>query len=364
MKSKLILIAAGGTGGHIYPALAIAQAIQRLDSTARVEFIGTPHGLENQLIPREGFTLHHIQIGRLNRNVRFGERLRTLLQLPLALIQSSLLVLKKRPHAVLGVGGFVTGPALFAAALLGRRCYLWEPNAHAGMANRLLSPFMRECLVVFDQAALGLRSKRITKVGVPVRPKIHELSENHATTSDTTKLHVLIFGGSQGAKAINDTVSEALCSAKIDFARVDVVHQTGANDYARISQRYRDANVPVEVHEYLYDMEKRYAWASLVFARSGTGTVSEISAAGKAAVMIPLPTAADNHQQKNTEALLSKGAAVMILQKDFTPNEFARVIEQFYSDRERLRKVGEAARQFYQPHADVTIARKLLEATS
>ncbi len=364
MKSKLILIAAGGTGGHIYPALAIAQAIQRLEPSVRVEFVGTPHGLENQLVSREGFKLHHVEIGRLNRNVRFGERLKTFLRLPLALVQSALLVMRLRPHAVLGVGGFVTGPVLLAAALLGRKCLLWEPNAHAGLANRWLAPFMRECLVVFDEAAKGLRAKKITQVGMPIRSKIEEISRTTQTREASEKLHVLVFGGSQGARAINDVVVEAMCSGQVNFAEVEVVHQTGPNDFARIIQRYRDASVPVSAHEYLHDMEKRYAWADLIIARAGTGTVSEISAVGKAAILVPLPSAADNHQQKNAEALVSKGAAIMVLQRDFSTKELSRLIASFSKDRSQLTRLGDAAKKFYQPSADVTIARKLLEANS
>lgn len=362
MNSRLILIAAGGTGGHIYPALAIAQALLKERPHWRVEFVGTRIGLENQLIPREGFKLHHVSIGRLNRNARSGERLKTLLTLPFALLKAMWLVFRLRPCLVLGVGGFVTGPVVLAAALMRKKAFLWEPNAHPGLANRWLAPFVTESLVVFDEAAKRLNSKRILKVGMPVRSSIEALSHDKATTrSQDFPFRVLIFGGSQGARGINRVVAHSIERGGSWLEGVEIVHQTGPADFASIRDQYRESNNHVEVKEYLHDMDRRYRWADVVVARAGTGTVSELAACGKAAVLVPLPTAADNHQQVNAEALVRQGAALMVLQEDFSSEKFESLISKLKSNRQIIDQLSTNIRQFHRPEADLEIARHLLE---
>ncbi|MGE0762707.1 MAG: undecaprenyldiphospho-muramoylpentapeptide beta-N-acetylglucosaminyltransferase [Bdellovibrionales bacterium] len=363
MRSQVVLIAAGGTGGHIYPALAIAHALIAQRPGLRVEFVGTRTGLENQLVPRDGFILHHVPVGKLNRNTRFGERFKTLLLLPWGLLRAAWLVFRMKPVLVLGVGGYVTGPVVLAAALLRRQSFLWEPNAHPGMANRWLAPFVAECLVVFDEAAKGLNSKRIFKVGMPVRAAIEAVGQSPTPTSAApAALRVLIFGGSQGARAINQVVATTIAHGGAWLENVEFVHQTGPADYERVAALYRESQAKVEVKEYLHDMDRRYAWADVIIARSGTGTVSELAACGKAAVLIPLPTAADNHQQRNAEALLHKEAALMVLQRDFTPDRFEQLIVRFKTDRQIIDRLSVNIRQFHRPHADQEIAQHLLEA--
>lgn len=363
MKRPLVLIAAGGTGGHIYPALAIAHALQSERPDIQIEFVGTSAGLENKLIPREGFTLHHVPVGRLNRNARRGERIKTLIQLPWGLLKAAYLVFKLKPAFVLGVGGFVTGPVVLAAALLGRRAYLWEPNAHPGMANRWLAPFVDRCLVVFDAAAKTLRSKNIVKSGMPVRSLIEqiggEITDRHGVRKP---LRVLIFGGSQGARGINETVLKALQTGGAWAQDVEFVHQTGPADFERVRGLYQGVQAKIEVKDYLHDMDQRYRWADVVFARGGVGTISELAACGKAAVLIPLASAADNHQQVNAQVLLESDAAIMVLQKDFTPEKFQAQVNEFKSQPQIIDRLAANIRQFHRPRADREIARLLLEA--
>ncbi len=361
-KNK-ILIAAGGTGGHIYPALAIAAALKRESPQLEIEFVGTPHGLENKLVPREGYLVHHVPIGRLNRNVSLRERLTTVLSLPIAIWKAIRLIRKTQPRFVLGVGGHVTGPVVFASALLRRKAYLWEPNAHPGLANRWLAPFVDEALVVLDEAALLLRSEKTLKVGMPIRESIEQLRNNLATPRASGKFHILVFGGSQGSRAINETIIQAVCLGGEWMDGVEVVHQTGPSDFERVKFKYEQQNLKVEVREYLHDMPERYKWADLVVARSGMGTVAELAACGKAAILVPLPTAADNHQQRNAEALVNKQSAILVLQQDFTPQVFQELVLRLKSHPEEIDRLSSSIRQFHQPHAGLNIARHLLEAS-
>ena len=363
-----VLIAAGGTGGHIYPAVAMAQALINENPNIEVEFVGTPDGLENQIVPREGFKLHHVSVGRLNSNVRAGERLMTLIRLPWSLLRALWIVWKTQPRFILGVGGFVTGPVLLAGALLRRKTFLWEPNAVPGMANRWLAPFVTECMVVFKEAQARLKSTNVIQVGMPVRKKIVQLenlmaSRRERATDSSHPLRVLIFGGSQGAKSLNEVVSKAIHEGGDWLENVEIIHQTGPSDFDRVQHIYSSVTRPVEVLPYIHDMEKKYQWANLIISRSGASTVSELAASGKAAVLIPLASAADNHQQKNAEVLVEKSAAIMILQRDFTAGRLKQVVMDFKTNPELLDRFAKNIRQFHRPDADIEIAQHLLEAT-
>lgn len=364
MNENLILIAAGGTGGHIYPGLAIAQAFEKEKPGLKVEFIGSPSGLESQLVPRAGYRLHHLSIGRLNRNVRSGERLKTLLLLPWAFLKAIWLVWRLKPRLVLGVGGAVSGPSVLAASWLGR-AYIWEPNAVPGLANRWLAPFVKECLVVFPEAARHLKSRRILEVGMPIRQIIETQSTSSPVTldRDSKPLRVLIFGGSQGARGLNDVVSQMLTSGAPALSGFEFVHQTGSADFARVQNIYQTAGIKVDVVDFIYDMENRYRWADLVIARSGMGTLAELAAAGKPAILVPLATASDNHQQKNAEVLVKKGAALLILQRDLTATGLLEELQDLSNHRTRLAELSKSIRQFHKPRADLAIARHLLEAS-
>lgn len=359
-KQKTILIAAGGTGGHIYPGLALAKAFKEADPNLNVEFVGTAHGMENEIIPKEKLPLHHLSIGRLNRNVALKERLMTLFKMPLALWQSYQLIRSKKPVAVIGVGGHASGPLLLCASLLRTPSYIWEPNAYPGLANRILSKFVDEGWVVFDEANRILKMKNVRQFGMPVRKEIEEIKPSEPV-NPAGQLKVLVVGGSQGARYVNTVVADFFKVLPLDLqGKIAVVHQTGAYDFERVKEIYDSAVGSYEVHPFLHDMQKRYQWADFVIARSGTGTLSELAAVGKPSILIPLPTAADNHQQKNAEVFARAQAAVIISQKDFNVNSLEQQLRKFLNNPELITRMSTAARSLHTPKAAQKIANYLL----
>lgn len=357
-RRRKVVIAGGGTGGHIYPGVAIARAVERLHPEIEVHFVGAKGGLEEKIVPREGFPLHTVPIGKLHHSVGFLTRLKTVLTLPVAFFKALRILRELRPEAVLGVGGFASGPMLFVASLFGTRCLIWEPNAYPGLANRLLARRVDECLLVFSEAGRYLRAKKTTPSGLPVRATMRPAPRS---PSEARPLRVLIFGGSQGARFINNTVIEALREGEAWLEGFEVVHQTGPADFARIKESYRGAPERIQVFEYLHDMDQRYAWADVVICRAGASTVAEICACQKAAVFIPLPTAADNHQQKNAEVLVRSDAALMYLQKDLTPDILRGALKMFRDDRGQVQRLEANVRRFQFPNAAEKIVARLLD---
>ena len=349
-----MIIAGGGTGGHILPALAIAKAVKDLDPDVDIHFVGTAKGLETRLVPKENFPLHLIPVSGI-KNLSIKNKIKAFCQLPFAFFKSMQLIMKLKPDVVLGVGGYASGPLLLMAAFLRKKTILWEPNAHPGLTNRILSRFVPVAIVVFKDSQKYLRSQKILPMGMPLRKGIEaKPREPHST------LRVLIFGGSQGARGINNTVSESLLRGGDWLEGVEFVHQTGALDFERISRVYKEHSVGVDCQAFLYDMEKRYAWADLVICRSGANTVAEIAAAQKAAVFVPFPYAADDHQKKNAESLAERGAAILVEQMSFTPDKFIELIKTFKSEPDRISQMEKLVYQFHQPNASHTIAQLLL----
>ncbi len=355
MAKKNIVIAGGGSGGHIYPGIAIARAIQKLDPEIEIHFVGTAAGLETKIVPREGFPLHLIESGKLNVSSPV-QKIKTLLRIPLGLIQSIRLLSQLRPQYVVGVGGYASGPFVLAASIIGFNTAIWEPNAMPGLANRLLSRFVDKCFVVFAEAQKFLKNNEVLQFGMPVREEIEKAVRNR---QDDSKFHLLAFGGSQGARVINDCLSKVLLKGGDWTQNLAVVHQLGSADFLAIGQKYKSISW-VEPHEFIYEMPKYYAWADIIVSRGGASTLAEAAAFGIIPIVIPLP-AADDHQQKNAEALVKKNAARMILQRDLTPE---RLIEEIQSLRlnESLRKeMVQNIRSFYIPQAAQKIAKEILQ---
>jgi len=365
MISPTILIAAGGTGGHIYPALSVAEAIRELNPQARVEFVGTRHGMENKILQPRGYTVHHLPIGRLHASVGLMERLLTLLCLPLAFLKSLLVLLRARPALVLGVGGHASGPLLLMAALLRFPTAIWEPNAHPGLANRWLSRFVDASWLVFPDAKSYLHTKNIYKAGMPVREEVERSGRSGRSGQSglsgprrDSDFHILVTGGSQGARGINNAVVDLVNHHADQLQGVRFVHQTGSVDFARVRDAYKGAQI--EVHEYLHDMDQRYAWADLVICRAGTGTLSELAACGKAAILIPLPTASDDHQRKNAESLVNKGAARLLLQANATHENLLQMIDEIRFNPALKAELENSIRKFHEPGAAKKLAQALL----
>lgn len=365
-RERTVIVAGGGTGGHIYPGVAIARAMQRLHPDIRVHFVGARGGLEEKIIPREGFPLHLVEVGRLHKSVGLVAQLKTLITLPMAFVRSARILRDVQPEAVLGVGGFASGPLLFVAALLGYRSLIWEPNAFPGLTNRILARLVSECLLVFHEAARFIKAKRVTPSGLPVRASMRPRTGagNYDPSVAARPLRVLVFGGSQGARGINLAVSQAVAEGGDWLSGVEVVHQTGSPDWPRIRDLYAqtpaETRTSVQAHEYLHDMDERYAWSDVVFCRSGASTVAEICACEKAAVFVPLPTAADDHQRKNAEALSKSGAAVLVPQSEFTAEKFKEIVRGFRDNRESLSRLEASARSFQFPNAAEKIVARVL----
>ncbi len=362
---RTVIIAGGGTGGHIYPGVAIARAVQKLYPDVAVHFVGATGGLEEKIVPREGFPLHVVPVGKLHSSVGLLTRVKTLVQLPLAFFAAWKILRELKPIAVLGVGGFASGPILFMSSLLGYRSLIWEPNAYPGLANRLLASHVEEALLVFSEAAPLLTARKTSILGLPVRSTMVPASREGAAVDPKAALRILVFGGSQGARFINRLMPAALRlagdSGRDWMTGVEIVHQTGAADFASVKEAYAGAPPSFQVFEYLHDMDKRYAWADLVVCRSGASTVAEISACRKAAIFIPLPTAADDHQRKNAEVLARAEAALVCPQSELTPEGFGATLKRFRDNRSLITKFEQNVVKFQSPNAAEKIAARLVD---
>ena len=337
-----VLIAAGGTGGHIYPGIAVAKEIMRRDPNSAVRFVGTARGLENRVVPNAGFELSLIESTGL-KNVGLAARLRGLLLLPKSFFAARRVIREFRPDVVVGAGGYVSGPVLMTAALMSRPTLVMESNALPGFTNRRLARFIDSAAVSFTEAMSFFPGKAVL-TGNPVRSEFFEVP---AKTHDPKHLSLLVFGGSQGARAINEAMLAATAHLASEKDRLHVTHQTGTADVEKVQRGYADASWSenAEVKVYIDDMVSEFAKADLIISRAGATTTAELLASGKVAIMIPFPLAADDHQRKNAEALQTAGAARMILQKDLSGETLASEIKSLLSTADKLNEMENAARK-------------------
>jgi UDP-N-acetylglucosamine--N-acetylmuramyl-(pentapeptide) pyrophosphoryl-undecaprenol N-acetylglucosamine transferase len=342
------IVAGGGTGGHVIPALAIAQEL-RSRYNAHVVFVGTARGIETRLVPASGFELHLIEVGGLNR-VDFATRLKTVLDLPRAVMASAKLIREFRPNVMIGVGGYASGPAMLAAAMMNVPTVAFEPNVVPGFANRMVAPMVRAAAVHFEKTCHYFRNCHVT--GVPVRREFFNVPKRPIDARPT----LLVFGGSQGATAINRAVLESLARLMEAVPSIYIIHQTGERDYPEAQLAYLQARLTAEVSPFIDDMPDAFARADLVLCRSGASTVAEIAAAGKPAIFVPLPTAADDHQRHNAATLAAGGAARLLPQAELTPERLVTEIASLLCDRAGLARMSEAARGFAHPDAAAKIA--------
>jgi UDP-N-acetylglucosamine--N-acetylmuramyl-(pentapeptide) pyrophosphoryl-undecaprenol N-acetylglucosamine transferase len=356
MKKKIV-IAGGGTGGHIYPGIAIAKALEKLDSNIEVHFVGSTLGLETKIVPREGFPLHLLPAGKLNYQGGLFQKIKTIIKLPLAFLKSSAWILKNKPLFVLGVGGYASGPFVIVASLMGCRCAIWEPNAHPGFTNRLLSRWIEKCYLVFDEAKNQLRCHEIIKVGLPVRPELEKIQKR---TREDDDFHVLCFGGSQGARYINKILTESVKSESPWLYKAKLIHQTGESDFKEVNSSYQTSIFSVKAYEFLHEMDKYYDWADIVICRSGASTVAELAAVGKPAILVPLPNSADDHQKKNALAVETSGGALLLEQAQLSVNSLNEVILKLQKDEQKLKKMSAKISALHQPRAAEFIAKNIL----
>jgi UDP-N-acetylglucosamine--N-acetylmuramyl-(pentapeptide) pyrophosphoryl-undecaprenol N-acetylglucosamine transferase len=343
-----VILAGGGTGGHVIPALAIAQEL-RSRYNAEVLFVGTQRGIETRLVPAAGFKLHLIQVGALNR-VDLATRLKTLLDLPRALMESAKLIREFRPDVMIGVGGYASGPAMLTAAMMSVPTIAFEPNVVPGFANRMVAPMVSAAAVHFEATCHYFRNCHVT--GVPVRQEFFHVP----TRSKDARPTLLVFGGSQGAHAINQAVLDTLPKLMEAVPGIHVIHQTGERDYVPAQEVYLRTMISAEVSPFIDDMPGAFARADLLVCRSGASTVAEITAAGKPAIFVPLPTAADDHQTQNAATLADGGAARLLPQSELSSDRLVNEIAELLRDRARLAAMAEAARRFAHPDAAARIA--------
>jgi UDP-N-acetylglucosamine--N-acetylmuramyl-(pentapeptide) pyrophosphoryl-undecaprenol N-acetylglucosamine transferase len=360
-----ILIAAGGTGGHIFPGIAVARELKRRDATSDVVFVGTAHGLETKIVPREGFELELIDISGLKR-VGLIAMLKTLLvTLPKSFVQSWRLISRRKPQLVIGVGGYASGPIVLLAALRGIPTLVIEPNALPGFTNRVLARVARAAAVSFAEAAPYFRGKAMV-TGNPVRTEFFKLSELQPEQRRAmNERHILVVGGSQGASAINMAMVAALplvysmLEARGSRLVVTCTHQTGERDHASVRAAYEKLGLGHRASTVVFidRMAHELARADLLISRAGATTIAELTAAGKPAILIPLPTAADDHQRKNALALERAGAARCLPQPEMTPESLAEEILKLIEDESKLDRMSQAGRKL----AHVDAAEKIVD---
>lgn len=342
-----VLIADGGTGGHIFPALAIADELQSRPGVEAILFTGTPSGLESDLVPRHNHKLRLIHVGGLiGKNLM--TKLRTLMQLPFAYLESRRILNEFRPDLAIGFGAYASGPVLVAAHHKRVPILLVEPNAIPGFTNRKVLPFAAAVAVPYEDPE-GIYKGKAVVTGTPSR-SIHRKKIPHE------KFTLGVFGGSQGSRALNQTVTAALPDLAKIRDKFHLIHQAGKMDFEMIQKEY-DAVTPFyEVTPFIYDVDEFFGRCDLLLCRAGAITLAEITSLGIPAILVPLPTAAHNHQEQNARRLNEKGAARLILQKDFTPGSLIATIEEFMSSPDRLQAMGEAARMMGKPDATKQIA--------
>ncbi len=366
-----ILIAGGGTGGHLYPGIALARELRRRDRSAQVSFVGTAAGIESRVVPREGFELDLIRVAGLKGKGR-AERLRGLLLLPTAAADAWGVISRRRPDVVVGVGGFASGPVLALAALRGYPTMLLEQNAVPGITNRLLARFVRAAAVSFEDA-LSYFPRTGFVAGNPVRPEFFPAQNEEANDRTTRPFdsidsaggvnlaqgRVLIFGGSQGAHAINVAMVAAASRLAATGLQLAITHQTGERDLDLVRTAYTRAGLAARVEAFIFEIDGAMKAADVVICRAGATTLAELAASGRPAILVPLPTATDDHQRKNAEVLARAGAGLVIEERELSGERLAGAIAALAADPARRQQMGAAARRLARPDAAARIADRV-----
>jgi len=355
LASLRVLIAGGGTGGHIIPALAVARELVARHS-AEILFVGTERGLETRLVPGAGFPLHLIQVGPLNK-VSLATRMRTLADIPSSVWACRRLMKEWKPDVVLGIGGYASGPGVAAALLMHVPTLLFEPNAMPGLTNRLVGKRVQGAAVNFPSAAKWFKNAEVT--GVPVRPEFFKVPPYVGPP------RLLVFGGSQGARVLNVTMPAILKDLLDAVPELTVVHQCGARHAETTQAAFAATGADAtrwQVSAFLDDMPARFAQASLVLCRSGASTVAELAAAGKASLLVPFAAAADDHQTRNAEEMAKAGAAVLLPERELAGGvKLLETLTALLRNPERVAAMGEAARTQAHPGAAARIVDRLAE---
>jgi UDP-N-acetylglucosamine--N-acetylmuramyl-(pentapeptide) pyrophosphoryl-undecaprenol N-acetylglucosamine transferase len=356
-----VVIAGGGTGGHLYPGIAVAREIRRQVPDARVSFAGTARGLESTVVPAEGFELDVIRSAGI-KGKSIGTRLQGAWLIVPSLIDAWRVIGRRRPHVVVGVGGYSSGPVVLAGRLRGARTLVLEQNAVPGLTNRLLSRVVHAAAVAYEETLTHFRGRGFV-TGNPVRPEFFARAADPLREAGARGAgrRLLVLGGSQGAHALNLGVIAAMPALRRQVPDLDVVHQTGARDLEMVREAYKTAGVPARVESFLNPVAPDMAAASLVISRAGATTLAELAALGCPALLVPFPAATDDHQRRNARVLVSAGAAVMVEESELSGNRLAPAAAELLGDSARLTEMGRAMRQFARPDAAGVIVARLLE---
>jgi UDP-N-acetylglucosamine--N-acetylmuramyl-(pentapeptide) pyrophosphoryl-undecaprenol N-acetylglucosamine transferase len=354
-----LLIAGGGTGGHVFPGIALAQEVVGRHPANDVVFVGTSRGLEATAVPRAGFPLELVDVRGLKGKGLLGV-VAGLLRLPIALAQSWRILRRWAPDAVVGVGGYASGPVVLAARLMGLPTAIQEQNAIPGLTNRILGHVVQVVFTAFPEAGRHFPARKVQMLGSPIRRSLLENYMRPVKKTDA-RLHLLVFGGSQGAHALNMRVIEALPHLADLRERLRVTHQTGARDREQVERGYRACGFAPDVREFISDMSAAYADSDLVVCRAGATTLAELTVCKRPSILVPFPAAADNHQLWNARSLVDAGAAVMIEERDLTGELLAAEIRRLLLDPAARDRMERAAGRLGAPQAASEIAAVVVE---
>ncbi len=354
MRAMRLLIAGGGTGGHLFPGVAIAEELRAREPDATIRFVGTRRGIEARVLPETGWDVAFIEVSGLKTVGALGA-LRGLVRLPKALWQARRAVKQFAPDAVIGVGGYASGPVVLMARLRGIPTAICEQNSIPGLTNKMLGRVARAVFLSFEMSRAFFKSRKIVMSGNPVRrPMLHKLLAAAPERAPAAPRSVLVCGGSLGAVAVNDLAAQAL----IELAReapLRIVHQTGDKGLEATVARYQAAGIDADVRPFIKEMATAYQEADVIVSRAGATTVAELAIAGRPAIFIPYPTAADNHQELNAQEMAAAGAALMFRQAELTPDILAEALRKLLDDGERRARMGSAMKALARPGAAATI---------
>lgn len=352
-----VLIATGGTGGHVYPALAVAEELQRRG--VKVSWMGTRKGMEAKIVSSKNIPLYFISVTGLRGKGLVGWLLAPF-KLSIAIAQSIMIVLKHKPNVVLGMGGFVSGPGGLASWLLRKPLVIHEQNTIAGMTNKMLSHFATHVVEAFPNTFN--KNKKAIHLGNPIREEIEKISspENRFVNRNDSEIRILVLGGSLGATALNEYLPNVFTSLQ-QTCSIDIVHQTGLKHIETAKTFYTEASLNAKVVAYIDDMSELYSWADIVICRSGALTISELTAVGLGALLIPYPFAVDDHQYHNAMYLVNGNAAVVSRQSELQSSEFLKLVENLVCNgREKLLTMAKNARKLSMPNAASHVADIIL----
>ena len=359
---KRIMVAGGGTGGHLFPGLAVVEELRRRVPGLEVKFVGTARGIEARILPGRGEALELLNVTPL-KGQGVGARFKSFARIPTAMKEAASLMRGFEPDLVLGVGGYASGPVLLAASLSGRPTALLEQNAYVGMTNRILARFVDRAYVAFEQTerVFGASKSRLT--GNPVRQEFVEharLALADPEGFESRARTVLVLGGSQGARKLNEDLPRALAQAGVADRNLEVVHQTGEAMREEVEAIYRELGIRARVVTFIEEIARAYANASLVVARAGATTLAELCAIGRPSILIPFPFAADDHQTKNADALEAQGASICIQESDLEVDRLAALIAGLLDDPAKRQAMAHAAREHGRPDAAAAIVDDMM----